>query len=68
MKEESAYIPGLDRYALQTDHLKINKYRGPDDRAFIMVSDVISKMCGDANNVVRRRQHRAYPISLVSII
>ncbi|KAH7112398.1 vegetative incompatibility protein HET-E-1 [Dactylonectria macrodidyma] len=57
VEEASACIPGLDRYALQTDHLKINKYHGPTDRSFLRVSDVISEMCANAKDVVRRRQH-----------
>ncbi|KAI1115874.1 hypothetical protein F5Y14DRAFT_409581 [Nemania sp. NC0429] len=56
VKEASACIPGFDRHALQTDHLKINKYRGPGDRSFLIVSDVISKMCSGAKDIVRRRQ------------
>ncbi|EJP62037.1 vegetative incompatibility protein HET-E-1 [Beauveria bassiana ARSEF 2860] len=56
--ETSACIPGLDRYALDKDHLKINKYYGPTDPAFERVSDVISEMCHRANDVVRRRFER----------
>ncbi|KAM3453872.1 hypothetical protein MY8738_009194 [Beauveria namnaoensis] len=56
--ETSACIPGLDRYALDKDHLKINKYYGPTDPAFERVSDVISEMCRRANDVVRRRFER----------
>ncbi|XP_044716492.1 NACHT domain-containing protein [Hirsutella rhossiliensis] len=55
VEEASACIPGLDRYALQTDHLKINKYQGPTDRSFERVSAVISEMCRGAKDVVRRR-------------
>ncbi|CCF40392.1 pfs domain-containing protein [Colletotrichum higginsianum] len=53
--EASACIPGLDRRGLEADHLKINKYRGPDDHGYQKVSDVIHEMCGNANNVIRRR-------------
>ncbi|KGQ02380.1 hypothetical protein BBAD15_g12409 [Beauveria bassiana D1-5] len=63
--ETSACIPGLDRYALDKDHLKINKYYGPTDPAFERVSDVISKMCRRANDVVRRRFESAYSCHLV---
>ncbi|KAK1452526.1 pfs domain-containing protein, partial [Colletotrichum melonis] len=55
VEEASAYIDGLDRHALETDHLKINKYRGPTDGRFLTVSKVISEMCNNANNVVRLR-------------
>ncbi|KAK1688656.1 pfs domain-containing protein, partial [Colletotrichum godetiae] len=58
VEEASACIPGLDRYALQADHLKINKYRGPTDRGFLSVSGVIVEMCANANDVVTRRQDR----------
>ncbi|KAH7124601.1 vegetative incompatibility protein HET-E-1 [Dactylonectria macrodidyma] len=63
VEEASACIPGLDRYALQTDHLKINKYHGPTDRSFVRVSDVISEMCANAKDVVRRRQ---YPRAIIT--
>ncbi|GKT92452.1 ankyrin domain protein [Colletotrichum tofieldiae] len=59
VEEASACIPGLDRYALQADHLKINKYRGPTDRGFLSVSGVIVEMCANANDVVTRRQDHA---------
>ncbi|OAA71126.1 pfs domain-containing protein [Akanthomyces lecanii RCEF 1005] len=63
--ETSACIPGLDRYALDKDHLKLNKYCGPTDPAFERVSDVISEMCRAANDVVRRRFESAYRSNLV---
>ncbi|GJD05085.1 pfs domain-containing protein [Colletotrichum higginsianum] len=59
--EASACIPGLDRRGLEADHLKINKYRGPDDRGYQKVSDVIHEMCGNANNVIRRRHDQQRP-------
>ncbi|KAK1673679.1 hypothetical protein BDP55DRAFT_555924 [Colletotrichum godetiae] len=62
VEEASACIPGLDRYALQADHLKINKYRGPTDRGFLSVSGVIVEMCANANDVVTRRQDREYAL------
>ncbi|WYZ35532.1 hypothetical protein EsH8_X_000179 [Colletotrichum jinshuiense] len=55
VEEASACIPGLDRYALQADHLKINKYCGPTDRRYLSVSGVIVEMCANANDVVKRR-------------
>ncbi|TQW06752.1 reverse transcriptase, RNaseH [Cordyceps javanica] len=56
--ETSACIPGLDRYALDKDHLKSNKYYGPTDPAFERVSDAISEMCRRASDIVRRRFER----------
>ncbi|KAK3695688.1 hypothetical protein B0T22DRAFT_114601 [Podospora appendiculata] len=57
VEEESACIPGLDRCALQADHLKINKYSSPTDRSFLIVSGKISEMCVNAKNIIQRRQH-----------
>jgi len=58
VEEASACIPGLDRCALQTDHFKINKYAGPTDRSFLKVSETISEMCDNAQDMVRRRHSR----------
>ncbi|KAK4070042.1 hypothetical protein Purlil1_13560 [Purpureocillium lilacinum] len=55
VEEASACIPGLDRYALQADHLKMNKYQGPSDRSFLSVSRIISEMCHGAKKIVRLR-------------
>ena len=41
------YSTRLDRYALQTDYLKINKYFSPTDRSFLKVSEKISEMCAN---------------------
>ncbi|KAK8142660.1 hypothetical protein G3M48_008436 [Beauveria asiatica] len=49
--ETSAYILGLDRYTLDKDYLKINKYYGLSDHAFERVSDMISEICRRANDV-----------------
>ncbi|TFB01754.1 hypothetical protein CCMA1212_006453 [Trichoderma ghanense] len=54
--EASACIPGIERHALQTDHLKINKYCGPTDRSFLTVSTTISEMYANAKDIIRRRQ------------
>lgn len=66
VEEASALIPGLDRYALDKDHLKINKYYGPIDPAFELVSDVIAEMCHRANDVVRRRFESTHSCDLFS--
>lgn len=63
VEEASACIPGLNRYALQTDHLKINKYHGPTDRSFLIVSETISEMCAEAKNLTRYRQSRRHHFS-----
>ncbi|KAL6855647.1 hypothetical protein J3F83DRAFT_753806 [Trichoderma novae-zelandiae] len=54
--EASACIPGVERHALQTDHLKINKYCSPTDRSFLTVSTTISEMYTNAKGIIRRRQ------------
>ncbi|KAL7813521.1 hypothetical protein V8C44DRAFT_47758 [Trichoderma aethiopicum] len=54
--EASACIPGVNRHALQTDHLKINKYCSPTDRSFLAVSATISEMYANAKDIIRRRQ------------
>ncbi|KAK2590299.1 hypothetical protein QQS21_012025 [Conoideocrella luteorostrata] len=55
VKEVSACIPGLDRYALEKDHHSINKYSTPTDPAFQRVSTVISQMYREAKNAVKCR-------------
>ncbi|KAI0410277.1 vegetative incompatibility protein HET-E-1 [Xylaria grammica] len=58
VEEASACIPSLERHALQTDHLKINKYHDPNDRSYSIVSATISEMYTKAKDLVRRRQHQ----------
>jgi hypothetical protein len=45
VKEASACVQAWPRASLQTDHLKMNKFAGPNDRGFLAVSAEISKMC-----------------------
>ena len=61
--EASACIPGVERHALQTDHLKINKYCSPTDRSFLTVSTTISEMYANAKDIIRRRQARECHLS-----
>ncbi|KAI1125800.1 hypothetical protein F5Y10DRAFT_294384 [Nemania abortiva] len=56
VEEASACIPGFERYALQTDHKKINKYGSPSDRSFESVSGVIARMCAKAKDIAGRRR------------
>ncbi|KAH8896678.1 pfs domain-containing protein, partial [Thozetella sp. PMI_491] len=58
VEKTSASIPGLDRISLQTDHFKINKFSGPEDRSYLQVSAEIRKMCANAKDVVWHREHR----------
>ncbi|KAI1172200.1 hypothetical protein F4777DRAFT_582141 [Nemania sp. FL0916] len=57
VKESSACIPGHERFGLEKDHLKINKYFGPTDRSYILVSDVLLTMYSNAKDVILRRQN-----------
>lgn len=53
--EESACVSGSERLQLQTDHINLNKYWGPEDRSYLSVSAVIEKMCKNAGTVVNRQ-------------
>lgn len=55
VREESACIDGWPKKALQTDHLKMNKYSGPKDHSFLSISAVIKDMCAGAKDVLGRR-------------
>ncbi|KAK3357688.1 hypothetical protein B0T25DRAFT_166748 [Lasiosphaeria hispida] len=55
VSEDSACVPGCERFPLQTDHLKLNKYSGPNDRSFLSVSEQIRKLYANANAVVHQR-------------
>ncbi|KAI3343673.1 hypothetical protein F4824DRAFT_440720 [Ustulina deusta] len=54
--EESAHISGLGRVPLYTDHFKLNKYAGPDDRSFQMVSSVLYDMCANWKRAIEQRK------------
>ncbi|KAK1244162.1 hypothetical protein MKX08_002300 [Trichoderma sp. CBMAI-0020] len=45
VKETSACVPAWPRASLQADHLKMNKFAGPEDGGYLAVSAAISKMC-----------------------
>ncbi|KAJ4009129.1 hypothetical protein NW752_009426 [Fusarium irregulare] len=53
--EESACASGSERLQLQTDHINLNKYWGPEDRSYLSVSAVVEKMCKNASTVVNRQ-------------
>ncbi|RBR07075.1 uncharacterized protein FIESC28_10821 [Fusarium coffeatum] len=53
--EESACVSGSERLQLQTDHINLNKYWGPQDRSYLSVSGVIEKMCKNVGTVVNRQ-------------
>ncbi|KAI1365233.1 hypothetical protein F5Y08DRAFT_304790 [Xylaria arbuscula] len=56
VEEESACIPGWDRMQMYTDHFKLNKFAGPNDRSFIMVSGELLNMCVNRGTVMARRK------------
>lgn len=55
VREESACIDGWPKKPVQTDHLKMNKYSGPEDRSFRSVSAVIKDMYAGARDVLGHR-------------
>ncbi|KAK0710931.1 hypothetical protein B0H67DRAFT_583780 [Lasiosphaeris hirsuta] len=55
VSEDSACIPGCERFPLQTDHLKLNKYSGPNDRSFLSVSEQIRKLYANSKAVLQQR-------------
>ncbi|KAM0436287.1 hypothetical protein ACHAQK_007861 [Fusarium lateritium] len=52
VEESSACLAGDERSHLQTDHINLNKYSGPDDRSFLSVSAEVVRMCHNASHVV----------------
>ncbi|KAI1820891.1 hypothetical protein F4861DRAFT_542494 [Xylaria intraflava] len=56
VEEESAHIPGWGRAQLNTDHFKLNKFSGPDDRSFQTVSNEIRNMCAQGKSVIEKRK------------
>lgn len=56
VEEPSACIPGCGRFQLQTDHLAINKYSGPNDRSFLNVSDEIHRMFVKSADLLQQRK------------
>ncbi|ORY70903.1 uncharacterized protein BCR38DRAFT_381020, partial [Pseudomassariella vexata] len=49
VEEDSACIDLCDHFPLSTDHLRLNKYSGPNDPSFDKVSENIKKMCADVS-------------------
>ena len=58
MDEKSACIDGHRKVPLPTDHLKINKYSGPNDPSYMMVHPIIVDMSRQAVEKVHGRLHR----------
>jgi hypothetical protein len=55
VNEKSACIDGHRKLGLPTDHLKINKYSGPEDPSFNYVYPAIREMAQNADEIVQRR-------------
>jgi hypothetical protein len=62
VSEKSACIDGHRKLGLPTDHLKINKYCGPDDPCFQNVYPAIRDI---AQNAVEKVQQRVNPRTIV---
>ncbi|KAI1281254.1 hypothetical protein F5Y07DRAFT_354127 [Xylaria sp. FL0933] len=56
VEEESAHVPGWGRVQLYADHFQLNKFAGPDDRSFLLVSNELYTMCTNWKRVVERRK------------
>ena len=55
VNEKSACIDGHRKLGLPTDHLKINKYSGPQDPSFQCVYPAIKEMAKNAVKIVQQR-------------
>ena len=58
VEEKSACIDGHRKEALPTDHLKINKYCGPEDPSYKTVYPIIKEMIENAVKKVQGRLKR----------
>ena len=61
MKETSACIDGHKKISLNTDHLKLNKFSGPDDPSYKKVFPEIEEMLSQAEASVGARLNRIVP-------
>jgi len=62
--EKSACIDGHRKVPLPTDHLKINKYSGPNDPSYMMVHPVIVEMSRLAVEKVHGRLYRTLHLDI----
>jgi hypothetical protein len=58
--ETSACIDGHLKLPLPTDHLKINKFSGPEDPSYIAVYPIIVGIASQAVTKVQGRLYRMY--------
>ena len=54
--EDSACIDD-HRHGLDSDHLGLNKYSGPEDPSFVRVSQEIAQICQKAKDLLKRRKN-----------
>ena len=62
MPKDSAIIHGHKNIALNTDHIAINKYRGPEDASYKAVVIEIKDMVAKGPDRVKARSKRNIPI------
>lgn len=55
--ETSACIDGHHKISLNTDHLRMNKFYGPNDPSFKSVYPEIERMARNAGEMIRRRRN-----------
>lgn len=63
MPRDSAIIHGHKNIALNTDHIAINKYSGPDDASYKAVLVEIKDMVVEGPKRVKARSKRNTPCS-----
>ncbi|KAL8945007.1 MAG: hypothetical protein Q9211_000397 [Gyalolechia sp. 1 TL-2023] len=56
VKESSAVIDGVGKRGLASDHFGLNKFTGPKDGAYSMVSDEISTIVQHAHSIIKSRE------------
>ena len=54
--EESACLD-YHKYGLDSDHLRLNKYSGPEDPSFVRVSQEIAQICQKAKDLLKGRKN-----------
>ena len=58
--EQSACIDGYEKVPLPTDHIKINKYAGPEDPSYMLVFPKLVAIASTAVEAVQKRLKRLY--------
>lgn len=58
--EASGCIDGFPKLGLALDHLQMNKFQGPNDNNYILVSAQVVRMAKGGNIRAKARSRRAY--------